>query len=177
MRRTSVLSASALILGLGALTAVPAAAAETPRSSGSVVTTSSTDSFYAQSTVTQGDYTFSDVYSDSFSERTADRTVTGPNTYTNEFQSETRAETWNEITERDAESFYSTYYGDRVTERVAERIAEDPTGYTGSSLESTAGYSWDETTEGYEDGPEGQTVDFWENDWNDTFEESFWGTW
>ena len=177
MRRTSVLSASALILGLGALTAVPAAAAEVPRASGSTVTTSSSDSFNAQSTVTLGDSSCSDVYSDSFSQRTTERTVTGPNSSTDEFQSETRAETWNEITEQDAESFYSAYFGDRVTERVAERIAEDPTGYTGSTFESTTGYSWDETTEGYADSAAGQTVDFWENDWNDVFEESYWGTW
>lgn len=177
MRRTTVLSASALILGLGALSAAPAAATEAPRSSGSIVTTSSHDSFSAQSTVTQGDYSFSDAYSDSFSERTTERSTSGPASSTSEFRSETQAESWNEITEQDAENFYSTYYGDRVTERVAERSAEDPAGYTGSSVESSIGYSWDETTEGYEDSPEGQTVDFWENDWSDTVEESHWGTW
>lgn len=176
MRRTSVLSASALLLGLGAVSATPAMAAEF----GSTTTITSHDRFYAESTFTQGDYSFSDVYSDEFSERTveSEHSRDGRNPVrSSSFQSESKAESWNEITEQDGESFYSTYYGDRATDRVAERYSEDATGYSGSLFESSFGYSWDETTEGYADSPEGQSVDFWENDWADSTEESYWGTW
>lgn len=180
MRRTSVLTASALLIGLGAASAAPALAAPTPTETGRTVTTTSHESFYAEKTFTQGDYSFSDVYSDEFSERTVEsefeRTGANP-VYTRSFQSESKAESWNEITEQDSENFFSTYYGDRATERLAERYAEGTEGYSGSLLESSFGYSWDETTEGYADSAAGQEVDFWENDWAESYEESYWGTW
>lgn len=176
MRRTSVLTASALLIGLGAASAAPAMAAE----SGRTTTVTSHDRFYAEKTTTQGDYSFSDVYSDESSERTVETeyTRTGANPlYTSSFQSESKAESWNEITEQDSENYFNTYFGDRATERVAERYSEDAKGYSGSTFESSFGYSWDETTEGYEDSAAGQDVDFWENDWADSFEDSYWGTW
>ena len=176
MRRTSVLTASALLIGLGAASAAPAMAAE----SGRTTTVTSHDRFYAEKTTTQGDYSFSDVYSDSFSERKVEsqyeRTGADP-LRTKNVQSESKAESWNEITEQDADNYYNTYFGDRATERVAERYSEDAKGYSGSTFESSFGYSWDETTEGYEDSAAGQDVDFWENDWADSFEDSYWGTW
>ena len=86
MRRTSVLTASALLMGLGAASAAPAMAAPTPTETGRTVTTTSSERFYSERTTTQGDYKFSDVYSDSFSERKVEsqyeRTGADPVSYT-----------------------------------------------------------------------------------------------
>lgn len=180
MRRTSVLTASALLIGLGAASAAPAMAAPAPTETGRTVTTTSSERFYSERTTTQGDYKFSDVYSDSFSERKVEsqyeRTGADP-LRTKNVQSESKAESWNEITEQDADNYYNTYFGDRVTERHAERYSEDARGYSSDLFDSSFGYSWDETTEGYADSPEGQNVDFWENEWDESTEDSSWGTW
>lgn len=180
MRRTSVLTASALLIGLGAASAAPAMAAPAPTETGRTVTTTSSERFYSERTTTQGDYKFSDVYSDSFSERKVEsqyeRTGADP-LRTKNVQAESKAESWNEITEQDADNYFNTYFGDRVTERHAERYSEDAKGYSSDLFDSSFGYSWDETTEGYADSPEGQNVDFWENEWDESTEDSSWGTW